>query len=899
MQRFFALVSRKPLLILAIILGITVFFASQLSKLHIRTSVTGMLVQDLPEKQHYDRFKEEFGGALDQILVVFRAEDVFSPSAFERIRQLTEDLEPVVGVRRVVSLATLMNDLDLLNEWTLEDLRRNLMLADVFVNNIISSDNKVTALVAILEKDHEIGPTTASIEKVIERFRDQDNPLQIYQIGYPVIGHTLTKSTEKDFKTLPLLTMFIIFLVLLFCFRNLRGAVVPFAAVCLTLVWTFGLMGLLNISLCMVTMIIPSLLIAVGSAYALHIMAAYFDEAAREEITCLAIVKGMMRVWIPTLLASVTTILSFASLLVNRIAVVREFATFSCVGLGFMLIIHLTFIPAALSYPKMSKAGGVRKAKVSAWTALFLKKVVWAIQHHAKAILIVASIISVIAGAGLWKIRVETTPISFFKEPSQIKMAFEDVHRNLAGIYPINVVLRSHQEGYFASPEVLSKVEALQKQLTGVEGVDLAISIVDLLKFENLFTRGFRDKEKFYVVPADPFHVKEAIKNYRMYEADELVDHFVSKDLSAINIVCRSHIASTVDFIRAETAIKSYLRDCCPKEMEFDVTGLSIVGSHSAQVLTKGQIRSLGLALVCIFVLLSILFLSPKVGLLAMIPNLFPILVNFGIMGWSGLHLTVATSMVASIAIGLAVDDTIHYMFRFNHQFRTDFSRRRANYRTIADVGKPIIFTSVAIGMGFSVLLFSSFVPTSIFGLLMLVTMASALLGDLFILPVIMQATPWLLVVMERGIGFYRRIPLFRNLSLIEARRVLLSGFREHRGPGEVIFRQGDLGNGMYLILQGRVELRSLMGENNQHTVVAGHGEVFGKLGLGRPVTRTFTATALENSVLLHMNEHTLNHLETYAPKIAFTLYLNIMAIVDNKMESMRGVQSWRTQRRV
>jgi hypothetical protein len=282
-----------------------------------------------------------------------------------------------------------------------------------------------------------------------------------------------------------------------------------------------------------------------------------------------------------------------------------------------------------------------------------------------------------------------------------------------------------------------------------------------------------------------------------------------------------------------------------------------------------------------------------------MIPNLFPILVNFGIMGWSGLHLTVATSMVASIAIGLAVDDTIHYMFRFNHQFRTDFSRRRANYRTIADVGKPIIFTSVAIGMGFSVLLFSSFVPTSIFGLLMLVTMASALLGDLFILPVIMQATPWLLVVMERGIGFYRRIPLFRNLSLIEARRVLLSGFREHRGPGEVIFRQGDLGNGMYLILQGRVELRSLVGENNQHTVVAGHGEVFGKLGLGRPVTRTFTATALENSVLLHMNEHTLNHLETYAPKIAFTLYLNIMAIVDNKMESMRGVQSWRTQRRV
>ena len=334
-------------------------------------------------------------------------------------------------------------------------------------------------------------------------------------------------------------------------------------------------------------------------------------------------------------------------------------------------------------------------------------------------------------------------------------MAFQDIHRNLAGIYPVNVVLRSGREGYFASSEVLREVEVFQERLAAIEGMDLAISIVDLLKFEGLFTRGFKDKEKYYVVPDDPFVVREAIKNYRLFDASELVDHFVSKDFSAINIVCRSHLASTADFIRAEKTILSYLRDHFPDDIESDVTGLSIVGSHSAQALTKGQIRSLGLALVCVFVLLSILFLSLKVGLLAMIPNLFPILINFGIMGWSGIQLTVATSLVASIAIGLAVDDSIHYMFRFNHQFMRDFSRRQANYRAIADVGKPIVLTSVAIGLGFSVLLFSSFVPTSVFGLLMIVTMAAALFGDLFILPVIMQATPWLLAVMERGIGFY------------------------------------------------------------------------------------------------------------------------------------------------
>lgn len=261
---------------------------------------------------------------------------------------------------------------------------------------------------------------------------------------------------------------------------------------------------------------------------------------------------------------------------------------------SFLHADHLTFIPAALSCLRISKAKGVFKPEEASWVGSFLKRVVWTLQHHPKVILLVASIISIVAAAGLFRIRIETTPISFFKDPSQIRMAFEDIHRNLAGIYPINVILRSREEGYFASPEVLREVGVFQERLAAIEGVDLAISIVDLLKFEGLFTRGFRDKEKYYVVPDDPFAVREAVKNYRLFEASELVDHFVSKDFSAINIVCRSHIASTADFIRAEKTILSYLRDDFPDGIESDVTGLSIMGSRSAQAVTKGQIRSLG-----------------------------------------------------------------------------------------------------------------------------------------------------------------------------------------------------------------------------------------------------------------------------------------------------------------
>jgi hypothetical protein len=367
-----------------------------------------------------------------------------------------------------------------------------------------------------------------------------------------------------------------------------------------------------------------------------------------------------------------------------------------------------------------------------------------------------------------------------------------------------------------------------------------------------------------------------------MFQGDEMVGHFISKDFSKINIVCRTHIISTADFIRAEKAIMTSLENHFSQDVDFGVTGLCIVGSHSSEALTMGQIKSLGLAMACIFVLLSILFFSARVGSCAMIPNLFPVLVNFGVMGWLGLHLTVATSLIASIAIGIAVDDTIHYMFRFNQQFHKDFSRHHANDRTIADVGKPIVFTSLAIGLGFSVFLFSSFVPTAVFGLLMVITMVSALYGDLLLLPLIMQATPWIFAVMEKGIGFYRNVSLFKNLLPSEARSVVLAGTRAQFPSGTVVYRKGDQGNGLYLILEGMVRLDNA-GKHQMDNVTAdlGRGEVFGITGIAGPVTRAFSATTVRDSILLRIDERTLSYLEKFSPKVAFGFYSNLARIIE------------------
>ncbi|MDY6952981.1 MAG: MMPL family transporter [Thermodesulfobacteriota bacterium] len=884
MEPFFRLVIRRAYLVLAAILGITLFFSVHLHKLHVDTCPTRMLVEDLPAKDDYDKFREWFGKASDDILVVFKAEDVFSAKTFQKIKGLTNTLASIEGVKRVVSLSTLKNDMDILNEWSLEDLKRHLGMADIFVDNMVSSDGKVTALAVVLEETYDLGALSTSVERCLERMRDPENPFQIYQIGNPIVGHALTEYTEKDLKRLPFFTMSIMLVVLWVCFRNLRGAVVPLVAVSLALVWTLGLMGLANLSLSIATMITPTLLIAVGSAYAMHIMAAYFDEVRRQDNHQRAIIAGLTRVGLPSVFVCLTTIVSLASLLLNKIVVVKEFATFSCLGLFFVLLIHLTFIPATLSCLLMPRPRRRLYSREVLWVDTLLKMVVRAIKKKPAIIVSIAVAVALASALGITRIKVETAPIEFFKPTAPVRMAFEDAHKNLAGIYPVNVILDGGKEGYFSTPKVLQRVGTFQKSLATMEGVDLTISVVDLLKLENLLTRGFRDKERYYVLPDDPFVVKEAIKNYRTFQGDEMVGHFVSKDFSRINVVCRTHIVSTADFLQAEKAIIASVKNHFSQDVHFRVTGLCMVGSHSSEALTMGQIKSLGLAMACIFVLLSLLFFSVKVGVCAMGPNFFPVLVNFGVMGWAGMRLTVATSLIASIAIGIAVDDTIHYMFRFNQQFHKDFSRRGANDRTIGDVGKPIVFTSLAIGLGFSVFLFSSFVPTTVFGLLMLITMVSALYGDLFLLPLIMQTTPWLFGVVEKGIGLYRNVALFKNLSHSEARSVVLAGARAQFPPGTVIYQRGDLGNGLYLILEGAIRLSNAAdGYGGHMTTDLGRGQVFGVMGITGPVTRETSATTVGNTILLRIDEGALSYLERHSPRIAFGLYSNLARIIENR----------------
>ncbi|MEJ2236609.1 MAG: MMPL family transporter [Syntrophobacterales bacterium] len=273
-----AIVHRPQWVILAVAV-VSLFFAWHVPKLSIRTSIYDLVIEDLPETARYKEFKEVFGS--DEIIrVVVKAENVFDPATFSKIGQLAETASEIEGVRRVISLPGIKKDVETGSTWSLDKFATMVTPVAVFNKNLISEDHKATVMTLVLQDTSDRTTVIQAVDKMIE---EADKNLSLYQIGMPLVSEALANFTKKDFFQLPPITFCIIAVLLFFLFRNIACLVLPLTCVTLALVWTFGLMALTKTPLSMMTMIVPVFLIAVGTAYCLHIGSEYLSYSQTAE----------------------------------------------------------------------------------------------------------------------------------------------------------------------------------------------------------------------------------------------------------------------------------------------------------------------------------------------------------------------------------------------------------------------------------------------------------------------------------------------------------------------------------------------------------------------------------------------------------------------------------------
>ncbi len=880
-----------PKLVILVVVGLTVLFALQIPNLSFSTSVYDLVIEDLPETERYKAFKKVFGS--DEIIrVVVRSENVFDPLVFRQLELLSTAATEIKGVRRIISLPIIKKAIDISGEWSLAEFARTLGPVDLFSGNIVSADHRATALTLVLANDTDYLAVIDDVEKIIAAAPEK---LSLYQIGMPLVSQALEEYTRKDFFRLPPIT-FVLIAILLFCiFRNFAYLFLPLVCVSFSLVWTFGLMAGSGIPLSMLTMIVPVFLIAVGTAYCLHIVSAYQACRQDDQNAVVSVRLAFAEVAFPTVLAVATTVIGLGSLLLNHIPAIREFALFSCFGMFSLLVMVLTLFPAALVCMPLSRGDSCQPIGDGGPIDRIITYIIDLNLNRQRLVLPIIAVVVVICIAGIFRLRVETNPVGYFKDDSPVSRHFHDIYKDLSGSFPINISMTGKGEDYFQDPQHIAEIAKLQQFVQTLPGVDKTIAYTDYMKLVNYAGNQFKPEN--YALPEAAWEVRMLANKYTMMLGEDMFTRFMNPDYTSANILLLTHISSSQDFLNLRERILDYAGANFSKDYSWDVTGFGIVISASSHLLTSGQVKSLSLTMVVVFGIMFLLFLSSKVGLVAIVPNLFPIIINFGIMGWLGIELSMFTSLIASIAIGLAVDDTIHYLVRYNKEFRKDLDDKKALQETLRHIGRPIIYTTITISIGFSILAFSSFQPTAVFGMMMMITMLSALVGDLILLPSLMLhvelVTLWDLVRIKLGAEPRHGIPLFKGLSRTQVHYIIMAGSLKKIDKGAVLFRKGDASDSMYALISGDMMVvdQAPNGAAPRNRSISkiltrvSAGDLIGEMGLLRGAPRSATVIATCPCELLQVNLKMIKRLQWLCPPMALTFNFNLLTILCDKLE--------------
>ncbi|MFC1824918.1 RND family transporter [Thermodesulfobacteriota bacterium] len=439
-----AYVVDHPRTVIIFILLITLFFASLLPDLRFHTSIYHLAVEDLDETRQYHAFKQEFGSE-ELILVVAKADDIFDPPVFRQIDRMARELSQIKGIKRIVSLPGIKKAMEITDQWTLADFKKTITHVSLFQRNLISEDGKTTTITLILDDIEEKEPIIDAVSSIIDQNRAS---LSLYQIGMPLVARAMAEFTKQDFVRLPPAIFLLICLILFLLFRNLRGVLIPAGAVLIALIWTFGIMAWSGTPISMLTVIVPIFIIAVGTAYCMYIFPEYQSAVRETDSPREASFKCFSRLALPTALAVVTTTIGLGSLVINKMSAIREFALFSCLGILFMLIIIFTLLPAVMALLPVPARNGERSTGRDLFDPILAAIARFNLKHQKISLSLIA-VTALLGMIGISRIPVETNPIGFFKEESSIYRNFHDVYRDMAGSFPINVVLNSREEDFF------------------------------------------------------------------------------------------------------------------------------------------------------------------------------------------------------------------------------------------------------------------------------------------------------------------------------------------------------------------------------------------------------------------------------------------------------------------
>lgn len=715
-----------------------------------------MNVDGDPDSEFYDEFLEEYGSD-DFIYILYTAKKgIFDLNTLKDTRKLVEEMQGIEYMKRVRSIINVeyfktskRGDLEILNvednfpgtQAAADRLKKELLDKPLLVNNYISGDGKYAAIFCELEDRPEddklyLRKVGKNVNSVLSS--PAYNGFEFHPIGTPLFASTLWDLTEENTKLFSSITLVLIVTLLIMLFRQFKAVIGPFFVTYFSLITILGFMGATGLSITPWFAFIPSVILVISLADSVHIISEYQTYLKNGISNQKALVEAVRHLGFPCLFTSVTTAIGFSSLFLTPIMVIREFGIAIAFGVMAAFFITITALVVAYSYGSAKteeKYKRVQRKSESGKGAInrILPRIAELNNRHYKAVLIVFIAAASVLGYFITHVEVNTSMLMEMGDKIQIYRDYKFIDKIMGGTGNFEVLVSSKNPDGVKTRKFTETLEKIQRFAESEDYItQRSSSIADIIKEMNRSMHG--GDESYYALPGTDEGISQYLLLYELSGGEE-IERLVSGDMATarISIFIKSNNAKVYKKFHGD--LVRYIDSVIPGEYEYNITGRSFLLIVVYDKISEIMTESLLFALAIISIMMIFVFRSVRVGLISMVPNIFPIIAVLGFMGMADIWFSHLTSIIGCMVIGIIVDDTIHFISRYRMEFDRLGDYRSALSAAMTSVGRALTITTVVLVVGFGVTMLSRMKTFYFAGLLSSVCFISALIADFFIAP--------------------------------------------------------------------------------------------------------------------------------------------------------------------
>jgi len=781
MHRFGAFIHDNPLKVLLVLMVLLAFPISHVPQIKMDTSTEGFMHPDDPVLLTYNKFRGQFGRD-ERIVLAIEDENIFSVEFFKKLRDLHKEIEKNVPyINDVTSLYNVRNTRgdgdklitdDLLEPFPtskeqVADIKKRAMASHFYKDLLLSQDGKMTTIIietdayshegeqeVSVEDEFSEGFDDAATQNTVDKrafLTDQENHellmalkkitseyeakgLKIYMAGSPAVNNELKAQMKSDMQKFMRITFVIILLFLFLVFRRLSAVFYPLLVIIFSLVATVGFMAWSGTAFKLPTQIVPSLLLVVSIGATVHILSVFFDRFNQNGDKKEALSYALGHSGVAIAMTSFTTAIGVGSFSGSAVAPISDLGIFASLGVLISLVLTLTLLPALLSLTKLKPRAKKELGKIDQLMKSLAKIPV----EHTKAVLVSSFVIVAIALALATQVKLSHNPLNWFKPDVPVRISTEVIDKKMNGSVTIEVVVDTGKENGWVDPVRLAKLNDFSKKLEAYKDeythVGKVVSLATIVKETNRALH--ENQESYYTIPKEANLVSQELLLFENSGSDDLED-VVDSQFSKARITVKM---PWIDSIKA-IGILNYVKEEAQKTFAADKvesTGMIPLLVNTFTQAIFSSVTSYIIAGIGITIMMMLILGSVRLGLISMIPNLVPIIMGLVVMYVGKMPLDMFTLLIGSIAIGLAVDDTIHFLHNFKRYYLETGDAAKAIEETFFTTGKAMVITTIVLSLGFFAYLGASMISIQNFGIITGSVIVFALLADLLLAPALM-----------------------------------------------------------------------------------------------------------------------------------------------------------------